>query len=152
MTLVSYDTNSMPVYDTTVHIAESKNVVWRTTSLLNGDHAVTLLGRATRIWEVHKVLDSAADPEQSGVLKDSWMDADRSREGRIVKEIKTSPTFSEEDRALLLPFFAYYPCRGGCIHRRYARQYPEPDGIWQGATPTGLCKPLHPHQRPDTDI
>lgn len=119
MTLVSAAPGKHPVYDITVHVrlpgplnADADDlgsdlhtpVTWRTTELINQDNAADLRGRATRVWAVVKVVDGVEIPTQTGVLKDSWIDSDRVREGAVLDEIKGSE-LSDEDRSLFEDLF-----------------------------------------------
>lgn len=100
-----HDGKKEPVYDITVRISVDESEVWRTKRLLNDDNAATLLGRGTRIWEVNRVVREIVDLNQSGVLKDSWVDVDRLREGQVIEELRASTTLSQAQKASLEPFF-----------------------------------------------
>lgn len=114
MTLVSAAPGKHPVYDIAVHLLfrgalqvdsddlgsdHRSTVTYRTTELINQENASDLRGRATRVWAVVKVVDGVEIWTQTGVLKDSWIDSDRVREGAVLDEIKGSD-LSDEDRSL----------------------------------------------------
>ena len=75
------------MYDILVHDAKSPNsepLVFRTDGLINDDGAKSPLGRGTRVWRVKRLVDGEPDASAPGrVLKDSWVDEDRDREGEI---------------------------------------------------------------------
>lgn len=55
------------------------------------DRANSLMGRCTRVWNVQELLDDSRMSKQTYVLKDTWTDADRRREGAaydIFKQFK----------------------------------------------------------------
>lgn len=101
------------VYDMTVRDPESREErVFRTKELINDDGTGELRGRGTRVWEVDEVVDGTVKETVEGlVLKDSWIDHDRKREGEILQEIKKSYTDSG-DRQIFEAFFLTVLCHG----------------------------------------
>ena len=90
-----------PTYDITVRVSAEKSVVYRTRELINQDNATSLRGRGTRVWDVILVEDAMEKPDQSGVLKDYWVDSDRTREGDALAQIITADTTQELEGYLL---------------------------------------------------
>lgn len=97
-----------PQYDITVQpfpipsagdgpVIALKSRTFRTKELLSG--AEHLRGRGTRVWAVNELIDGKVG-EDTFVLKDTWVDSDRVREGRITAEILQSVS-NEEDKAVL---------------------------------------------------
>ncbi|KAF7794452.1 hypothetical protein EIP86_005586 [Pleurotus ostreatoroseus] len=71
---------------------QNNKVSWYVTEALLSDMGVeSLFGRATRVWSARK-LDSKEEPiGPLVVLKDSWVDDDRVREGDIYRQIQQHP-------------------------------------------------------------
>ncbi|PSR77008.1 hypothetical protein PHLCEN_2v8107 [Hermanssonia centrifuga] len=67
--------------------------------LLSDSGAQSLHGRGTRVWKVVRVKDGEAvgDPV---VLKDSWVDLDRPREGAILQEVCGMAASEPADKTL----------------------------------------------------
>ncbi|KAI0094207.1 hypothetical protein BDY19DRAFT_1044128 [Irpex rosettiformis] len=56
------------------------------------------LGRCTRVWKVVRLTDGKVNKSARGkVLKDSWVDEDREREGEILDRIKNQPEVEEDE-------------------------------------------------------
>lgn len=108
-----------PQYDITVHpfpapragdgsVMEPRPRIFRTKKLLsNSKH---LRGRGTRVWVVNELVDGRA-AEETFVLKDTWADSSRTREGHITAEIVESVT-DGEDRKLVETAFLTTECHG----------------------------------------
>ena len=71
--------------------------VWyRTVRLISDINAEALRGRGTRVWEVNEIIaDDIVDPTPR-VLKDSWVDASRRREGDILQMVREDASNIEE--------------------------------------------------------
>jgi Fungal protein kinase len=83
---------------------------FRTTKILSSYGAKSLRGRGTRIFEVVEI-DGNGDPNGSPVvLKDTWVDSDRTREGNILTSLREST--SGEDRELFEKYFLTTICHG----------------------------------------
>ncbi len=61
--------------------------------------AEALHGKGTRVWKVNEIKDNV-EQHQTYILKDSWIDEDREREGDIILKLRGS-TQSEEDERVL---------------------------------------------------
>lgn len=85
-----------PVYDITVQVSEMESLVYRTKELVNQDNAAVIRGRGTRVWYVVLLKNGAEVPEETGVLKDSWVDPNRQREGAILEQIRNTEVAEEE--------------------------------------------------------
>lgn len=107
-TMVLHWDGDTPQYDITVQpfpaspaedgsVLELKPRIFRTKELLSGVGAEHLRGRGTRVWAVNELVDGEVG-EGTFVLKDTWIDSDRMREGLITAEILKSVT-NEEDKA-----------------------------------------------------
>ena len=70
--------------------------IFRTVELLSSVGAEHLRGRGTRVWKVHEVVGERLS-EETYVLKDTWIDSDRMREGHIMAEIRNSATKKEKE-------------------------------------------------------
>ncbi|THG92913.1 hypothetical protein EW026_g8162 [Hermanssonia centrifuga] len=73
-------------YDITVRSEDGEHRVYRTLKMLSNIGAEAVQGRGTRVWLVVRNINGRLGSEQV-VLKDSWIDHDRMREGRILQEI-----------------------------------------------------------------
>ena len=89
-----------PTYDMTVRVSAEETIVYRTRELIDQENATSLRGRGTRVWDVVLVEDGVANADDSGVLKDFWVDADRTREGEILNNIRNSGLEPELQAAL----------------------------------------------------
>ena len=67
---------------------ELNGKTYRTVRLLSNAGAEALRGRGTRVWEVRELSESDEELDTPLVLKDSWVDTDRPREGKILEEIR----------------------------------------------------------------
>ncbi|KAI0093394.1 hypothetical protein BDY19DRAFT_990038 [Irpex rosettiformis] len=113
MTLVKASATGECVYDITVHDVKGKGkaglpvpIVFRTAGLINDHGTNSLLGRGTRIWRVRRLVDGKPDATSPGrVLKDSWVDEDREREGDILQQITGQPDISDTVRKALVALF-----------------------------------------------
>lgn len=103
------DVSITPQYDIMVQTrvnpsAPVRAKTFRTSKLISGIGAETIRGRGTRVWEVHEVKDGKVDSSRTYVLKDTWVDSDRMREGDVVIEIRADAEQlkdAEEKKALL---------------------------------------------------
>lgn len=78
-------------YDITAwHMDTGENVVYRTQQLLSDVGANHIRGRGTRVWRVKKVIEHGGVGETEFILKDSWVDSSRKREGKVLAEIHQS--------------------------------------------------------------
>lgn len=67
-------------------------VVYKTLEILSNVGTEAIRGRGTRVWRVEGMKKDGQpfSPRQTFILKDSWMDADREREGAIIAKIRLS--------------------------------------------------------------
>ncbi|KIP02969.1 hypothetical protein PHLGIDRAFT_122006 [Phlebiopsis gigantea 11061_1 CR5-6] len=89
---LSPDDDKSPQYDITVAGGGTDtSKVFRTKRMISDIGADTLQGRGTRVWEVVEL--DASGNENGGeicVLKDSWVDDDRDREGKIMAKMRAN--------------------------------------------------------------
>lgn len=79
-----------PIHDTEDSREEElKPRTFRTKELLSGIGAEHLRGRGTRVWAVNELVNGDVVAE-TFVLKDTWVDSDRIREGKITATILKS--------------------------------------------------------------
>lgn len=77
---------------------------YRTIRLISNVGAEALRGRGTRVWEVRELnADGEEDPTPL-VLKDSWVDAERKREGNIMDELSKAADANGKKTAFDLYF------------------------------------------------
>ena len=67
---------------------ECAGVTYRTVRLISDIATETIRGRGTRVWEVREVKENSEEDPTPRALKDSWVDADRLCEGKILKAIR----------------------------------------------------------------
>ena len=80
---LEYDIEVAEVTDEAISVR-----TFRTVRLLSNIGAESLRGRGTRVWEVAELDDSGeVKPGNTVVLKDSWVDDDRDREGKIIADV-----------------------------------------------------------------
>ena len=93
----------------TIHPANNKQNcrTFQTTQVLSSYGAEPLRGRGTRVFEAVEVGDPQSLPV---VLKDIWIDSDRTREGDILALLHTAA--NDEDRVLLKKHFLTTICHG----------------------------------------
>ena len=107
------------MYDILVHDAKSPGsepLVFRTDGLINDDGAKSPLGRGTRIWRVKRLVDGEPDDSARGrVLKDSWVDEDRDREGEILEKIIRQQGISDSIRSALAGLFLTHVVSGDVL-------------------------------------
>lgn len=78
-------------YDITVRDMDTgQNVVYRTEELLSDVGANHIRGRGTRVWKVKTVFRNHRVGKIDFILKDSWVDSNRKREGKVLAEIRGS--------------------------------------------------------------
>lgn len=88
-------------YDITVRDKDTEEEkVYRTEELISDVGADHIRGRGTRVWKVHQVLADGGLSTAARVLKDVWIDSDRSREGEVMDDILGS-TDDPETKARL---------------------------------------------------
>ena len=87
-----------PQYDITVMDDDTNALrIFRTKRMISNIGADTLRGRGTRVWEVVELDKSKKESGgETCVLKDSWVDDDRDREGRIIEKIRADATAAQE--------------------------------------------------------
>jgi hypothetical protein len=93
-------------YDITVHPDGAQPITYRTKQVLSDIGAEALRGRGTRVWKAVKLLQDIGDMEVTEdvhpvVIKDSWVDNDRKREGQILEEIRASAENGSVERDFL---------------------------------------------------
>lgn len=79
-------------------------VVYKTLEILSNVGTEAIRGRGTRVWRVEGMKKDGQpfSPRQTFILKDSWMDADREREGAILAKIRQSATKLSSTRKEIL--------------------------------------------------
>lgn len=83
-------------YDITVRDMDTgQNVVYRTEELLSDVGANHIRGRGTRVWKVKTVFRNHRVSKTEFILKDSWVDSGRKREGKVLAEIRGSTKDTE---------------------------------------------------------
>lgn len=82
------ETTGRLVYDVTIRESETKEHIYRTTELINDDATANLRGRGTRVWKMAQVMNGKVNEDVGGVMKDYWIDEDRTREGDILQELR----------------------------------------------------------------
>ena len=109
MSVVQGPSSGELMYDILVHDATSPGsgpLVFRTDGLINDDGAESPLGRGTRVWRVKRLVDGEPDDSAPGrVLKDSWVDEDRDREGEILEKILDTPGLDKTEQQALAELF-----------------------------------------------
>ncbi|KAF7795020.1 hypothetical protein EIP86_006164 [Pleurotus ostreatoroseus] len=94
------DTKSQDAqYLVTVRTSDGGKMVYRTMSILSDTDRDSLLGRGTRVWEAVK-MENGIEVGETVVLKDSWVDVSREREGATDARIRESATDDEHIAAL----------------------------------------------------
>jgi hypothetical protein len=93
-------------YDITVHPEGAQPIAYRTKTVLSDIGAEALRGRGTRVWKAVKLLQEAGGVDviedvHPVVIKDSWVDNDRKREGQILEEIRASAESESVEREFL---------------------------------------------------
>lgn len=106
MSLV-HDVNGKHQYDIQVTVPTSpKPVVYRTIRLISNVGACVLRGRGTRVWEVQQLDANGGATGAPRVLKDSWPDSDRLREGEVFKQVLKDVGPKEDVRKFFLTIAA----------------------------------------------
>jgi hypothetical protein len=95
--------------------ADTEEVVFRTTELINDDGAAAVRGRGTRVWDVQRMKDGQTVRGATGVLKDSWVDTTRDREEVILRKIKYNSGLPEQDDRDLLDDLFLTPTASGDV-------------------------------------
>ncbi|THG93104.1 hypothetical protein EW026_g8036 [Hermanssonia centrifuga] len=86
-------------YDITVRSSDGEKFVYRTLDKISESGAAMILGRGTRVWKA--IETKSGEPHgEPVVLKESWVDTDRMREGAVHQAIRDT-NYSELDRWLL---------------------------------------------------
>ena len=70
------------------YLIECSKVKYRTVRLIADVGAEAICSRGTRVWEVREVKKNGKEDPTPLALKDSWVDADREREGKILETIR----------------------------------------------------------------
>lgn len=79
---------------------------YQTIRLISDVGAEALRGRGTRVWEVRELQRDGKEDPTPLVLKDSWVDADRLREGNILEEIRKSAIANDLEEEFDLYFLS----------------------------------------------
>jgi hypothetical protein len=101
-----------PHFIITVHPNDNKANPkrYRTTKILSSYGAEPLRGRGTRVFEAVEMDENGADKGSAVVLKDIWIDQDRTREGDILAQLHAQA--SAEDKKLVEKYFLTTICHG----------------------------------------
>ena len=83
---------------------------FRTTKILSSYGAEPLRGRGTRVFEAVEIDENGDSNGSPVVLKDIWIDSDRTREGNILASMCTAA--NDEDKQLLEKYFLTTICHG----------------------------------------
>ncbi|KAI0916496.1 hypothetical protein AcV5_002974 [Taiwanofungus camphoratus] len=86
---IQYHSDGTPRYDITVRTPQAEELVYRTTKVLSDGGADVPIGKGTRVWEARQVVEGEERGEPV-VLKDSWVDNDRDREGNVFASLRSS--------------------------------------------------------------
>ena len=87
-------------YDITIRSQHGEDVVYRTCGVLFDAGSDHLVGRGTRVWKAARIDPSSGKVgSETVVLKDSWVDTPREREGDILARIRRSA--SPKDKTAL---------------------------------------------------
>ncbi|PSR77010.1 hypothetical protein PHLCEN_2v8109 [Hermanssonia centrifuga] len=82
------DDQQTPQYDITVRTEDGEKLVYRTLELISDLAVESAIGKGTRVWKVIRLRNGEPFGEPA-VLKDSWVDKDRPREGTICQELRS---------------------------------------------------------------
>lgn len=88
-----------PQYDIAVFVSLEEKRWYRTQRLVSNIGAEAARGRGTRVWEVALLNERNEPVGRPRVLKDCWIDDDRTREGEILRQIRLSARTEEHERA-----------------------------------------------------
>jgi hypothetical protein len=107
-------------YDITIHPRDAPPVTYRTKEMISNIGAEALRGRGTRVWKAVKLVKEVGNVEvledvSAVVIKDSWVDSDRKREGRILEEIRASTDSDSATREFLDRHFLTVICYGDVL-------------------------------------
>ncbi len=83
-------------YDISVRSSDGEKFVYRTLDKISDSVAAMILGRGTRVWKAIEIKSGEPHGEPV-VLKESWVDTDRMREGAVHQAIRDT-NYSELDR------------------------------------------------------
>ncbi len=67
----------------------AKTLIYRTEEILSNHSAESILGRGTRVWSARLLVNGEPSGELVAI-KDTWIDADRPREGDILRAIRSA--------------------------------------------------------------
>ena len=95
MTIHSHLDDGAKQYDITVRTEGGVNQVYRTKSVLSDRGDSNLLGGGTRVWAAVRV-ENGEERGELVALKDSWVDAQREREGSLNFKIRAAGTTQQE--------------------------------------------------------
>ena len=87
--------NGFPQYDITVHTEDGKDHVYRTIHKVGGRGECILLGSGTWIWEAVRLIDGKQVGEPV-LLKDTWVNYHRPREGTTYADLWAAATTAEQ--------------------------------------------------------
>lgn len=110
---------SFPQYEIDVRVDERVTRRFITTCPLSISGADGILGRGTRVWAARELLQGGEQSEDVVAIKDYWIDADREREGDIVKSIMDAAP-DEAGRAILKDHIVDVLCHGD-VYRKQIR-------------------------------
>lgn len=101
-------------YDITVNDKERGDMRYRTQKYVHYFQAEAPRGRCTRVWQVQK-LNGNNEPEgEALVLKDTWIDYDRDREGNIMEAV-INDLSTAEDKETLRKILLTVLCHGDVL-------------------------------------
>lgn len=75
--------------------------VYRTLDIISDIGTNTTRGRGTRVWKIVKTTDPKG---KTAVLKESWIDSERDREGDILKQLRDSAKTDDQKNTMSLCF------------------------------------------------
>ncbi|KAI0329822.1 hypothetical protein GY45DRAFT_842204 [Cubamyces sp. BRFM 1775] len=81
---------------------DNEAVVYRTETLLSQTAAHGIYGRGTRVWTARRVVNSSTEGQPLVVIKDYWVDTDRTREGDILYTLRSDVLTRDEKGAKTL--------------------------------------------------
>jgi hypothetical protein len=116
--LLGFDPTIQPVpgnrgqFVITVHPDNDKQTRrrFRTIRIISSSGAVPLRGRGTHVFEVVEIDGNGESSGPTVVLKDIWIDSDRTREGTILASLLAEA--NDEDKWLVRKHFLTHICHG----------------------------------------
>ncbi|KAF8306909.1 hypothetical protein DL93DRAFT_2143537 [Clavulina sp. PMI_390] len=79
---------SASMYQIAMHDSQGSPRIFRTCRLLSDVGAEAFIGRGTRVWAVNEVIGNKVDTSRTMILKDYWVNEDRTREATILNNIR----------------------------------------------------------------